>query len=592
MNKEIYNFEDIHEIEDDPDFNLIKLDTLTKKEKEIINPLVPPTSGLRMEIFHIEEEKGIKKYIMTRKKTYHFLRVLKAFAVITKKDLENNNPTILIVTDDRPSADKLLDYASRIFYFENYKIYHQTGEGVEINQSSYVRGKSKMSTPYAAASVLILQEIDVVLMITASHNSLEWNGIKYYIERPIPLSGDIMRNMSSLALNLEEIKLSKKYKSELIDADKANNEYILKLVRHIIDLDVLNEKKIILWPLLGVAPEIISLLEACGIKVILIEEDLDPPNPNEGFDENKVKLLMEENNVKIAIILDADRDRLVFLIKLGGVIYNLTPNELYTAMHNILSRELGKKIINIRTIPSDPRCDESSVINFITGVGYKHLGLIQYLPAGEKLPKSQFEMAILYYLKDNEYIKINNEEELNSVFITSEIGSKIQQDLIFVMWEESGGHTFNILNTVIENGRFSLNSKLPLIGDKYPAPAILVLCALIESGYNLMDFIDQSLKAERKYIKATDEEKIKYMQFLSKRSGKKIKISDKFSYTIGNFSDMLNNIKTIHLKSKTTDLYIRPSGTGPNIKIYIYGPQETYLEEINDVGDYMNNIKL
>ena len=55
---------------------------------------------------------------------------------------------------------------------------------------------------------------------------------------------------------------------------------------------------------------------------------------------------------------------------------------------------------------------------------------------------------------------------------------------------------------------------------------------------------------------------------------------------------MLKNIKTIHLKSETTDLYIRPSGTGPNIKIYIYGPQETYLEEMDRVGEYLNNMKL
>ncbi|MHA1729536.1 MAG: hypothetical protein ACTSWY_12495 [Promethearchaeota archaeon] len=587
----MYIFKDITEIEKE-DFNLIKLENLTEKEQGIINPLVPPTSGLRMEFFTVirNEDKEIIKYIMTKKKLFHFLRVLKAFAVITKEELSNNNPSILIVTDDRPSGDMLLDYASRIFTYENYKVYHQTGEGEKTPNSSYIRGKSKMGTPHASASVILLEQINVVLMITASHNTLEWNGLKYYIKRPIPLSGEIMKKMSSYALSLKEIKLAKNYKAELLDADKVNNDYILNLVKKIVNLDILNGKKVIIWPLLGVAPEIISLLESCGIEVILIEDDLNPPNPNESFDENRVKELMNKEGVNVSIILDADRDRLVFLIRIKEKIHNLSPNELYTAMHNILSKKMGKNIINVRTIPSDPRCDINSKINYITGVGYKHLGLIQYLIADIEVPPSQLDVGILYYLKEKKYIKLRNKTDIKKEIKNASVSG----ELIFVLWEESGGHTFNILNAEIIGGKVTITSEFPLIGDKYPAPAILVLCTLIEMGYDLTQYIDHSLMSERKYIKATNEEKIKYMKHFTGKVGEDIEIGEDNprEYTVGGFSDMLGNVKIIHLKSEKSDLYIRPSGTGPNIKIYVYGSKESYLDDMNSVAEYMEKLQI
>ena len=161
------------------DCNTIKLDDLNEEERKIIDPLVPPTSGLRMVIFDVEN----KRYKMTRKQTFYFLRVIKGISVVAKEELKKENPNVLIVTDDRPSADTLLDLSSRIFAFEGYTIYHQIGEGETDSRSSYVRGLSKMATPYAAAAIALIDEIDVVLMITASHNSLKWNGLKYYIKR-------------------------------------------------------------------------------------------------------------------------------------------------------------------------------------------------------------------------------------------------------------------------------------------------------------------------------------------------------------------------------------------------------------------------
>ena len=569
-----YVFESIPEFPE-KNHNLIMLDPLTNAERLIIDPLVPPTSGLRMEIFDVKE----KNYILTRKQTFYFLRVIKGIAIVAKEELKKSKLNVLIVTDDRPSADVLLDFASRIFTHDGYTVYHQTGKGEKDSRSGYIRGLSKMATPYAAASIVLFNEIDVVLMITASHNSLKWNGLKYYIQRPIPISGDIMKKVSDYALKFDRIPLSKSYTPKMIDADKANNKYVLSLVSKIVDLTVLKGKNIVVWPFLGAAPELVKLLEACGANVVIIDNNLDPPDPTEGFEEDIVKQCMIENKAKISIMLDADRDRIVFIIQIGGKFYNLEPNQLYTAMHNILADKMGKNIVNVKTIPSDPGCDKSSKINFICGVGYKHLGILQYLAADVNIPQSQIDLSVLYHLKKNKYIKLHSKKEIKAIIQQAFTDA---DEVIFTIWEESGGHTFNLFH-INANGK--LTSEFPILGDKYPVPAILCLCSLLEMNYDFNEYI-ADIGRDRTTISATDEQKIRYIQNLTNLLGKSISI-EKFTYEVKSFTDMNGEVDVVYLQSETSVLFIRPSGTGPNIRIYVFGPKETYEQELSAVVKYI-----
>jgi phosphomannomutase len=568
-----YEYEKIPEISE-KDYNIIQLDKLNDDEKEIIDPLVPPTSGLRMVIFDVKD----KHYNMTRQKTFHFLRVIKGISVVAKEELQKESPNILIVTDDRPSADVLLGLASRIFAYEGYTVYHQSGEGETDPRSNYVRGDSKMATPYAAASVALLDEIDVVLMITASHNALKWNGLKFYIQRPIPISGTVMKKVSAHALSLNFIEVSKSYTPKMIDAEKTNNDYILKLVSKIVDLNVLKGKNIVIWPFLGAAPELVDVLESTGANVILIDNNLNPPDPTRGFEESEVERIMKENNAKISIMLDADRDRIVFIIRIGNKFYNFEPNQLYTAMHNILSSEMNKNIVNVKTIPSDPGCDDTSKVNFVCGVGYKHLGILQYLAADLDVPSSQVELSVIYHFTDNNYEKVRSQREIKEILKNT---FPDNSEMIFALWEESGGHTFNLFN--YHQGK--LTSKFPVIGDKYPVPAILVLCTLLEMDYDFNEYI-ADIGRERTTISATDVQKIEYIDRLKNLIGEKITI-DKFSYTVNAFSDMDDKVDVVYLKSDTSVLFVRPSGTGPNIRIYVFGPKTSFKQELENVAKFV-----
>ncbi|MHA1563369.1 MAG: hypothetical protein ACTSPA_14750, partial [Promethearchaeota archaeon] len=268
---------------------IISFPPLSDEEKEIINPIVPPTSGIRMKIY----EKQNKSYVMSKRAQFMFLRVFKAVSEISKKEIKKINPGVLLVSDDRPSANYLMGYFSKILASDGYKIYYQkpTGSKAEL-EAKDEPFYSRMSTPYGSASVLLYDEIDLVIVLTASHNDILWNGVKFYIERPMPISGKVMQRISNRALDLNDISLVSDFSAKYIDADKKNNDYIINIAQNILDLSILKGRKIILWSYMGTAPEIQDLFERLGVKVILIDEQMEPPNPTVNINHQKIEKLM------------------------------------------------------------------------------------------------------------------------------------------------------------------------------------------------------------------------------------------------------------------------------------------------------------
>jgi phosphomannomutase len=48
-------------------------------------------------------------------------------------------------------------------------------------------------------------------------------------------------------------------------------------------------------------------------------------------------------------------------------------------------------------------------------------------------------------------------------------------------------------------------------------------------------------------------------------------------------------IDIYQLKSDDSTLYFRPSGTGPDVRFYIFGKRETHLNEIKKVMYFIEN---
>ncbi|MBY8987114.1 MAG: hypothetical protein KGD61_01580 [Candidatus Lokiarchaeota archaeon] len=574
-----FELEDISFI-DSGAYKILKLPKLTTEEKFLIDPIVAPTSGLRIQILDQVEKKRKKKLTLTNRKLFLFLRVFKAISQQYIEMKKGKDLKILIVTDNRPTKSILLEYCSQIFAYDGYEVYNQED----------IPGESKISSPYGAASVALLEEINLTIVLTASHNELSWNGIKFYIDYPMPMSGDLFKEISNKALNFKEIKFDPNYKPIPIDAEMKNNDYVISLISKVLEIESIKNKKLVIWPYLGKARGIVTLFKRLGAEVILIDEEINPPNPISEVREDKLKQVMELEGSEIAILLDADRDRIALYVKQNGEYNYYIPNEIYSALHNILANDYQKKIINVRTIPSDLRGDNTSFINILTGVGYKHLGVILYFLLGIGVDKSKVDKAILYFEDENRQLKkIDNAEPLKRIFFELiQKNNLFEEEFLIVMWEESGGHTLNILNPIRTDkfDGFRFDSEFPIIADKYPVTALVLITELIARGHQISKSIDWSIKGINRTIPAVDKEKIRIMNNFAKNDNKIILIKDK-EYKVSSLSDNVNNIDIFQLKSKNSTIYFRPSGTGPEVRFYIFGNRETHLEELKAVQDYI-----
>lgn len=579
--KRLFNFEleDLILKQLEENNKVIQLPELTEEECKIINPIVAPTSGLRIQLLDIKKEDNETKYMLTFRKFSLFLRVFRAISEKFKEMNKAQNLKILIVSDNRPTKDILLEYSSQIFAYDGYEVYYQLDD----------EGKSRLSAPYGAATVALYDDINLIIVLTASHNDLSWNGIKVYINYPIPLSGDIFKDISRRALEFEEISL-KLSEPIRIDAEKRNNEYTKRLLSRILEIENIKGKNIVIWPYLGKARGIVNLFKEYGANITVIDEEINPPNPIKVVKEEKLQKIMNQVNSNLALLLDADRDRIALYVRQNGEFYTYIPNEIYSAMHNILAKEFNKKVINVRTIPSDLRGDNSSFLNILTGVGYKHLGVIMYFLFGIEVEQSKIDTAILYFEDEDKILtKINEPTPLRKHIIKLMEKQNIEKEsFLMVYWEESGGHTLNILDISknFTTGEYDFTTDFTLIADKYPVPALVLISELICRGYIISEAIDWSLKGINRTIPAVDKEKIKIMRNFEKNDGKTIKIAAK-DYAIQALSDNNNLIDIYQLKSENSTLFFRPSGTGPDVRFYIFGKVETHLDEIKKVQAYV-----
>ena len=78
------------------------------------------------------------------------------------------------------------------------------------------------------------------------------------------------------------------------------------------------------------------------------------------------------------------------------------------------------------------------------------------------------------------------------------------------------------------------------------------------------------------------------MKNFEANDGKSIQIDEK-NYKVQALSDNSGFVDIFQLKSGDSTLYFRPSGTGPEVRFYIFGKRETHLNEIKTVQKYIKN---
>ncbi len=166
--------------------------------------------------------------------------------------------------------------------------------------------------------------IDSGIMITASHNTKEWNGMKLVKEKAIPLSEETgIKEIESICISENFKQPSRKgtvEKAEIID------DYA-EFVRSFIDLSSIKPIKVVMDASNGIAGTIVPKIFA-GLPIKTIEMNFEPDGnfpvhqSNPLIYENRKDIMQKvvEEKADIGITWDGDADRCFFIDDKGRFI--------------------------------------------------------------------------------------------------------------------------------------------------------------------------------------------------------------------------------------------------------------------------------
>jgi phosphomannomutase len=259
------------------------------------------------------------------------------------------------------------------------------GQGLKVYIS-----KESIPTPVTAFMVREMK-LDGAIMITASHNPPEYNGIKFIPYYGGPAEDDITKEIES---NLDNIL--NKYNNKDLDLPSTgsnNNVYYIsdfegykKKLMEVLNVDLIKKSniKVAVDTMYGagskIMPEILN--DYLGIDALFINNFRDPlfgeklPDPSEkNLDNLKDKVI--SNNLDIGVALDGDADR--FGVIDGKGIF-ISPNNVISMILYYLI-EVGNynpQDSVVRSIATTHLIDEIAIKNNIKviekPVGFKYIG--------------------------------------------------------------------------------------------------------------------------------------------------------------------------------------------------------------------------
>jgi len=236
------------------------------------------------------------------------MRVAMAAGIYFKAHSTTNR--ILIGKDTRRSG----------YMIENAIVTGLTAIGYDVVQIG------PMPTP-AIAFITENMRCDAGIMISASHNSYEDNGIKFFDGYGDKLSMDVEREIESIYADgerLEEAQSTGKYIGKAKRIDDVIGRYIVQL-KNSFPRDIsLKGMRIVLDTANGAGYKVgPTVLEELGADVVVLHDKPDGFNINEGCGALHTKDLCEsvvKYRADLGIALDGDADRLVIVDEKGEVV--------------------------------------------------------------------------------------------------------------------------------------------------------------------------------------------------------------------------------------------------------------------------------
>ncbi len=244
-------------------------------------------------------------------------------------------------------------------------------------------------TPVTAFEVL-QRKAGGAVMITASHNPPEWNGIKYIPEYAGPALPDITEGITEKisqvvrTKTIKESSIENGLQTHLLRSIDPTTPYI-EFVKNQIDLGAINKAKlkVVFDPMYGTARGYLDrILCSAGCEVTVIHDELDPnfggsrPEPLPEFlVELKVKVASLDADLGLAT--DGDADRLAVYDSNGAY---LAADQLFPILFDFIIRS-GRRGGVVRTVATthlvDRIAEKYRLPVYEVPVGFKYVG--QYL---------------------------------------------------------------------------------------------------------------------------------------------------------------------------------------------------------------------
>lgn len=410
--------------------------------------------------------------------------------------------------------------------------------------------------------------------ITASHNPKEYNGYKVYWEEGSQIKDNIA-NMVLERINRRDIFSDEKLidKQEAVDkgliayiGEEIDNKYYEKVLSLAMRDDSEINKDIIIayTPLNGAGNKAVrTVLARRGFNnVHVVKEQENPdgtfptvkyPNPENLDAFEYCEKLAKEVNADILIATDPDSDRLAVEIVHDGKITALNGNRTGVLMINYIISSLnekGKLPENAAIIKSIVTGEMGKAVAESYGVptydvltGFKNISELPNIweKTGEKTYVFGYEESIGY----NAGVFVRDKDAVSSAMILAEMAAyynkqgKTLIDVLYELFEKYGHYAENTVSIVQEGieGQERIKRMMKEIRSIYPMKV---------GTANIAEITDYEISEVANAI-----------------TGKKEKI---------------NIEKTNAIKFKYDDgswFTLRPSGTEPKIKLYIYTKSET-----------------
>lgn len=242
-----------------------------------------------------------------------------------------------------------------------------------------------------APTPLIMYTVDALhleygIAVTASHNSYDYNGIKFFCGGGKDAAKEITDQIEQYLEGLGQEDIRKINYEDALNSEKINlidpfNHYIDNILESI-DVEKIKERrlKVLVDPMYGVARTCIqTVLVSARCNMDVINDRHDPlfggrlPAPN-AHTLNKLKDMVVERNYDLGIATDGDADRLGIIDEKGNFIH---PNDILVLLYYYLLEYKKIKGSVVRNVATTHLLDRIAADHgetcYEVPVGFKHI---------------------------------------------------------------------------------------------------------------------------------------------------------------------------------------------------------------------------